>query len=124
MSRSLIAVLVASACALVPLPALAADEDRIRLLEQKLLEMQQELAALKADQAKEKEQAAREKEEASRKTNVIAETVDQLRTQLTIPEDLEMKGEYGIGPAASKVYRQRSRPLDRRLRRVQVPASS
>mgnify|MGYP000163559172 CR=1 FL=1 len=107
MLRKLIAVLVVVAFVLpVPASGLAADDVRIRQLEEKLLEMQKELEALKADQVKEKEEAKREQEEASRKTNVIAETVDQLRTQLTIPEDLELEGEYGMGPAASKVYRQ------------------
>lgn len=89
-----------------PAAALAASsEERIRQLEQRLLEMQQELEALKAEQAKEAEQVKAQQAEAERKTGVLAETVDQIRTQLTIPEDLELKGEYGMGPAASKVYR-------------------
>jgi hypothetical protein len=107
MSRKCITLLAVLGCALAtPLPVLAADDERIRRLELQLLEMQKELETLKADRAKEQEQAKKQQEEESRKTNVIAETVDQLRTQLTIPEDLEMKGEYGMGPAASKVYRQ------------------
>lgn len=103
--RSIAAVLLASTVWALAVPASAADEARIRALEEKLLELQNELQTLKAEQAREKEQARLAEEEASRKTNVIAETVDQLRTQLTIPEDLELKGEYGMGPAASKVYR-------------------
>jgi hypothetical protein len=38
------------------------------------------------------------------KTNVLAEAVEKLRTQLHIPEKLEYKSMYGLGPAASKIY--------------------
>lgn len=38
------------------------------------------------------------------KTNILAEAVEKLRTQLHIPEKLEYKSMYGFGPAASKVY--------------------
>lgn len=104
-TREIGCLVLALAMVLAPVTAWAADEARIRALEEKLLELQQELQTLKAEQAREAEEAARAKEEAERKTNVIAEAVDSLRTQLTIPEDLERKGEYGMGPAASKVYR-------------------
>ncbi len=51
--------------------------------------------------------AAKEKEdieEVSRKTDILTEAVEKLRTQLVIPEEPELKSEYGLGPAASKVY--------------------
>lgn len=106
MSQKLVAVLaVVSYLATGPGVALAADEERIRKLEQQLLEMQRELEALKAEREREAAEAKAKAEEAERKTNVLAEAVDSLRTQLTIPEELELKGEYGMGPAASKVYR-------------------
>lgn len=75
----------------------AADDDRIRQLEQQMQAMQQELAALKA----EKQQ---EQEEAQRQTSLLAEEFERLRTQLTVPEDIELKSLYGFGPAASKIY--------------------
>jgi hypothetical protein len=51
--------------------------------------------------------AANEKDdikEVSRKTDILSEAVEKLRTQLVIPEEPELKSEYGLGPAASKVY--------------------
>ncbi len=39
-----------------------------------------------------------------RKTSVLSEEVEKLRTELFIPEDIEYKSAYGLGPAASKVY--------------------
>ena len=39
-----------------------------------------------------------------RKTNVLTEEVEKLRTQLVVPETVEYKSAYGLGPAASKVY--------------------
>ena len=38
------------------------------------------------------------------KTNVLTEEVEKLRTELVIPEETEYKSQYGLGPAASKVY--------------------
>jgi len=39
-----------------------------------------------------------------RKTSVLAEEVEKIRTEMFIPEDIEYKSAYGLGPAASKVY--------------------
>jgi hypothetical protein len=39
-----------------------------------------------------------------RKTNVLTEEVEKLRTELVVPEKVEYKSAYGLGPAASKVY--------------------
>ncbi|NOR69025.1 MAG: hypothetical protein GQ532_04920, partial [Methylomarinum sp.] len=39
-----------------------------------------------------------------RKTSVLAEEVEKIRTEMFIPEDIEYKSTYGLGPAASKVY--------------------
>ena len=39
-----------------------------------------------------------------RQTSVLAEEVEKLRTELFIPEEAEYKSQYGLGPAASKVY--------------------
>ncbi|WP_236994386.1 hypothetical protein [Candidatus Methylomicrobium oryzae] len=40
-----------------------------------------------------------------RKTDVLAGEVEKLKTQLFIPESREYKSQYGLGPAASNVYR-------------------
>ncbi|MDD5037293.1 MAG: hypothetical protein PHE55_21410 [Methylococcaceae bacterium] len=45
------------------------------------------------------------KSEAERKTDILASEVEKLKTQLFIPETREYKSEYGLGPAASQVYR-------------------
>lgn len=46
-----------------------------------------------------------EKGELERKTDVLATEVENLKTQLFIPETREYKSQYGLGPAASGVYR-------------------
>lgn len=45
------------------------------------------------------------KTDAERKTDILASEVEKLKTQLFIPESREYKSEYGLGPAASNVYR-------------------
>lgn len=44
------------------------------------------------------------KGELERKTDVLANEVENLKTQLFIPESREYKSQYGLGPAASHVY--------------------
>jgi len=39
-----------------------------------------------------------------RKTNILSAEVEKLRTNLAIPEEAQLKGAYGLGPAASKIY--------------------
>ncbi|MGH7287071.1 MAG: hypothetical protein ACREI8_03535 [Myxococcota bacterium] len=39
-----------------------------------------------------------------RKVNVLTEEVSDLRTQVVVPEEEELKSIYGYGPAASRVY--------------------
>jgi hypothetical protein len=39
-----------------------------------------------------------------RRVDVLTEEVSDLRTQVAVPEEPELKGAYGLGPAASKVY--------------------
>ena len=77
--------------------ARAADEDRIQQLEKQMQAMQQELTSLKEEKQK-------EQEESERRTGLLAENFEKLRTQLTIPEEVELKSLYGLGPAASKIY--------------------
>lgn len=45
------------------------------------------------------------KTDAERKTDILASEVQKLKTQLFIPEKREYKSQYGLGPAASEVYR-------------------
>ncbi len=39
-----------------------------------------------------------------RKTDVLSKEVEKLRTNLSIPDEVQYKSAYGLGPAASKVY--------------------
>src|SRR6185369_16996374 len=43
-------------------------------------------------------------EEVERKQNILTEEVRKIRDFLVLPETQELKGYYGLGPAASKVY--------------------
>ncbi len=45
------------------------------------------------------------KSDAERKTDILASEVEKLKTNLLIPDKREYKVEYGLGPAASEVYR-------------------
>jgi hypothetical protein len=40
----------------------------------------------------------------ARKTDILSQEVEKLRTNLTIPDEVQYKSAYGLGPAASKVY--------------------
>ena len=42
--------------------------------------------------------------ELEHKTTVLTEEVEKMRTNMVIPEQKEYKSQYGLGPAASKVY--------------------
>jgi len=96
-----VALLSAGALLIAEAPALAADVDkRIELLEKQMREMQTELEQLRNERKVEQEHAA----EQDRKTGIVAETIEALKDQLTIPEEIKLEGRYGLGPAASKVY--------------------
>jgi len=84
--------------------SLAADDQRIQELERQMGEMQKELQALREERRKDTEAEKAQQGEAERKTNVLAEEFEKLKTNLTVPEDIEYKSLYGLGPAASRVY--------------------
>ena len=42
--------------------------------------------------------------ELKRQLGVVVDELDRLRTQMAVPEELELDSAYGLGPAASKVY--------------------
>lgn len=99
--KKYVLVAVAVALAVPPRPAPASDvDDRIELLEKQLKEMKGELEQLRKER---KEEEKRDVEQ-ERQTGVIAETIDALKDQLTIPEEIELESKYGMAPAASKVY--------------------
>jgi hypothetical protein len=87
-------------------------------LERQLRDIQVQIDALKREKQEQdrkvkeievaqKERAAKEAEaqrEQERKTGVLAEELDALKTRFVLPEKVEYKSLYGLGPAASKVY--------------------
>lgn len=66
------------------------------------LEAAQTEKAMKEAEAQ-REQATR-REEQERKTGILAEELETLKSKFTLPETVEYKSLYGLGPAASKVY--------------------
>jgi len=66
------------------------------------LEAAQKEKAIKEAEAQ-REQAKR-REEQERKTGILAEELETLKSKFTLPETVEYKSLYGLGPAASKVY--------------------
>jgi hypothetical protein len=42
--------------------------------------------------------------ELERSVKVLAEELERTRSEVTVPEEPELKSSYGMGPAASKVY--------------------
>lgn len=68
----------------------------------KEIETAQKEKAVKEAEAQ-REQAKR-REEQERKTGILAEEMETLKSKFTLPETVEYKSLYGLGPAASKVY--------------------
>jgi hypothetical protein len=66
------------------------------------------LLATAAAHAEPADDAVRERDDQiadlMRKVDVLTDEVATLRTQVAVPEEPELKGAYGFGPAASKVY--------------------
>jgi hypothetical protein len=97
-----VALLSASTLLIAEGPALASDVDkRIELLEKQMHEMQTELEQLRSERKAEQERAT----EQERKTGIVAETIEALKDQLTIPEEIKLESRYGLGPGVSKVLR-------------------
>ena len=62
---------------------------------------QKEKAMMEAEAQREQ---AKRREEQERKTGILAEEMETLKSKFTLPETVEYKSLYGLGPAASKVY--------------------
>lgn len=50
------------------------------------------------------EPALAEKAETERKVDILASEIEQLKTNVAVPPTYDYKSQYGLGPAASKVY--------------------
>jgi phosphoenolpyruvate synthase/pyruvate phosphate dikinase len=110
----------------IALPVIAAAAPAtLEVLEKQLRELQTQIEQLKQDkqqqdrrmreiEAVEKERAAKEAEalreqakrgaEQERKTGILAEELEAIKSRYLLPETVEYKSLYGLGPAASKVY--------------------
>jgi hypothetical protein len=91
---------VAILAAALSLPVLAAAQDaRTSDLEKQLEALQAEVAELKAQGT-----AAARLDELSRRIDLIAEELEKLRTGAESEGETPVKGQPGLGPAASKIY--------------------
>jgi hypothetical protein len=73
----------------------------------KIIEAQQkQIDEMKAAMATQNQQPAPQEntKKLEHKTDILAQEVEKLRTNLVIPEEPKYKSAYGLGPAASKVY--------------------
>lgn len=100
-----------------PIIAVAAPPP-LEVLEKQLKELQTQIEQLKQDKQEqdrrmreiemaEKERATKEVkrgEEQERKTGILAEELEAIKRRYLLPETVELKSRYGLGPAASKVY--------------------
>jgi hypothetical protein len=68
----------------------------------KEIETAQKEKAMKEAEAQQEQ--AKRREEQERKTGILAEEMETLKSKFTLPETVEYKSLYGLGPAASKVY--------------------
>ncbi len=76
-------------------------------IERLKLEKQEQDRRMREIEAAQKEKAAKEAEaqrEQERKTGVLADELETLKSKFVLPEKVEYKSLYGLGPAASKVY--------------------
>lgn len=116
-------VMIAAALVLAGVPSVRAEdlEEIERKGHQLLKELQRELEAarserqkleaerrqLEADRQKfeaERKAAPAEPADTERKVDILAAEIEQLKTNVAVPPTYDYKSEYGLGPAASKVY--------------------
>ena len=85
----------------IPIVSFSQQEDtaaEIRELRQRLDRLERKLAV-------EAQVRKKETKELEEKTSTLAGEVEKASLSRFIPEKAELKGEYGLGPAASSVYR-------------------
>jgi len=78
------------------------QQNQIDALNKKLATKEENPAAKQTKQPAPSNDAVKE---VARKTDILSQEVEKLRTALVIPEEKKLKSVYGLGPAASKVYR-------------------
>ncbi len=90
------------------LKAIQSEIERLKQDKQAQDQRVRELEAAQKEQAVKEAQAqqeqARRREEQERKTVILSEEMEALRSKFFLPETVEYKSLYGLGPAASKIY--------------------
>jgi hypothetical protein len=100
---------------LSPIPAVAATledlerqlhdiQGQIETLKQEKRDQERRMKTIEAAQEAAAAEEARRGAEQERKTTILGEELEALRTRFVLPETVEYKSLYGLGPAASKVY--------------------
>jgi len=106
---TLIAGLMASSATAVALDKPQTMEDMWKIIQAQQKQIDEMKAAIKEAPAPTKTASApaspnSDVKQLERKTDVLSQEVEKLRTNLTIPDEVQYKSAYGLGPAASKVY--------------------
>ncbi len=97
--RAIAAVFLAS---LVPLAGFADEGPSLEELERRQQQLEADLGELR--KAVEEKKADTRVDEVERRQGILTEELRRLRDALVLPENALLKGSYGLGPAASKVY--------------------
>ncbi|NOT12322.1 MAG: hypothetical protein HOP23_10910 [Methylococcaceae bacterium] len=100
-------LMVASLFAVCVTPVSALEKPKtMEDMWQIILAQQKQIDEMKAGMKTEpsKVAATGEVKSLERKTDILSQEVEKLRTNLTIPDEVQYKSAYGLGPAASKVY--------------------
>jgi hypothetical protein len=79
-------------------------EDMWKIIQAQQKQIDEMKAGMKTDAPAPAKTAGTDVKNLERKTDVLSQEVEKLRTNLTIPDEVQYKSAYGLGPAASKVY--------------------
>jgi len=106
---TVIAGLIASSATAVALDKPQTMEDMWKIIQAQQKQIDEMKATIKEVPAPTKTASApaspnSDVKQLERKTDVLSQEVEKLRTNLTIPDEVQYKSAYGLGPAASKVY--------------------
>lgn len=106
---TVIAGLMATSATAVALDKPQTMEDMWKIIQAQQKQIDEMKAAIKEAPAPTKTASApaspnSDVKQLERKTDVLSQEVEKLRTNLTIPDEVQYKSAYGLGPAASKVY--------------------
>ena len=73
-------------------------------LSKRIETLEKQLQELKSELKKQAGAASKKEAESQERTKTLGEELESLKLKVALPETKELKGQYGLGPAASKVY--------------------